>query len=103
MPATKAKPTSKQAVTHEELDDYFEQKFPQYIQQYYHNKELDLVERVTRVEEEIKAQNQKFDLLVNQIDKRFEQIDKRFSSMQWMMGVGFTILALLMTLYNFVK
>jgi hypothetical protein len=32
------------------------------------------------------------------IDHRFEDIDKRFTSMQWMMGIGFSLLGIIMVL-----
>lgn len=35
------------------------------------------------------------------VDKRFESMDKRFSSLQWFMGIGFTMLAVLFTVYNY--
>lgn len=35
------------------------------------------------------------------VDKRFEAVDKRFSQLQWTMGLGFTILAVLMGIFNF--
>ncbi len=36
------------------------------------------------------------------IDQRFSHIDQRFSTLQWMMGIGFTVLALLITLLKFI-
>ncbi len=36
------------------------------------------------------------------IDQRFSHIDQRFSILQWMMGIGFTVLALLITLLKFI-
>lgn len=36
------------------------------------------------------------------IDRRFSNIDQRFSILQWMMGIGFTVLALLITLLKFI-
>ncbi|MBV6640442.1 MAG: hypothetical protein KI791_06980 [Cyclobacteriaceae bacterium] len=36
------------------------------------------------------------------IDQRFSNIDQRFSILQWMMGIGFTVLALLITLLKFI-
>jgi chaperonin cofactor prefoldin len=47
-----------------------------------------------------------------QVDKRFEQVDKRFeelrmdmnkrfSQLQWTIGIGFTVLAALMGIFNF--
>lgn len=40
------------------------------------------------------------------VDKRFEymqaSMDKRFSSLQWTMGLGFTILVILISVFNYV-
>ncbi len=36
------------------------------------------------------------------IDQRFSNIDQRFSILQWMMGIGFTVLALLITVLKFI-
>ena len=38
----------------------------------------ELLERIVRVEEELKAQGKRIELLIHQMDKRFEQVDKRF-------------------------
>ena len=53
-------------------------------------------------------------LILEQMDKRFEQVDKRFeenqhymdkrfSSLQWFMGIGFTLLVVLMSIYKFIS
>jgi len=82
-------------------------------------RELSLMERVVRVEEELKAlreiqnailreMNARFEALQREMDKRFEAVDKRFESlekrlnfMQWFMGIGFGLLGLLITVANF--
>ena len=84
-------------------------------------REFSLLERIVRVEEELKALREieaaRFEAMEKRfeavdkrfeaIDKRFEAIDKRFESlerrltfMQWFMGIGFTFIALLITLLN---
>jgi len=35
------------------------------------------------------------------VDERFEDINKRFSSLQWMIALGFSILAVMLTLFRF--
>ncbi len=76
---------------------------------------IQLSERMVRLEEAIKKQTDLLDKLLHQIDKRFEQVDKRFeqidkrfeqvdkrfNQLQWTMGLGFTILAALMGIFNF--
>ena len=61
--------------------------------------DIQLIERMTRIEEELKAQRELFlkqneTMLFgfNQMDKRFEQMDKRFESMQKQMDVRFDIM-----------
>lgn len=83
-------------------------------------KELELTERVVRVEEGLKniaelmrqgfeqmekrfeQVDKRFEDMQYNMDKRFEQVDKRFSQLQWTMGIGFTVLAALMGIFNFV-
>ncbi len=89
-------------------------------------KELELLERVVRVEEGLKnvaelmrrgfeqmekrfeqvdkrfeQVDKRFEDMQYNMDKRFEQVDKRFSQIQWVMGIGFTLLAALMGIFNF--
>ena len=61
--------------------------------------DIQLIERMTRIEEELKTQrelflkqNETMQFGFNQMDKRFEQIDKRFESMQKQMDVRFDIM-----------
>lgn len=67
--------------------------------------EIDIRERIVRVEEELKNQREQIkQLLVNmdrrfeqidkrfeQVDRRFEDVDKRFTMMMWFTGIGFTL------------
>ncbi len=87
---------------------------------------ITISERLIHIEEGLKAQGVLLEKLMNQIDKRFEQVDRRFeqvekrfeqvdkrfqdtqhtmdtrfSQLQWVMGLGFTILAALMGIFNF--
>ena len=57
-----------------------------------HKRELDLLERIVRVEDELKN-------LREVMEERFEaqqiQMDRRFSTLQWTVNAGFLILAAL--------
>ena len=93
-------------------------------------RDISLAEKIVRVEEGIKHQGDLLEKMLEQMDKRFEQVDKRFeelrldmnnrfeqvdkrfeelrldmnkrfSQLQWTMGIGFTILAALMGVFNF--
>ena len=82
-------------------------------------RELSLMERVVRVEEELKnlnkmlmvieeanqkrfeAMEKRFEALQREMDKRFEALEKRLNFMQWFMGIGFGLLGLLITVANF--
>ncbi len=83
------------------------------------DRDFPLSERIIRVEEGIKHQGDLLEKMLYQMDKRFEQVDKRFyelridmnsrfeqvdkrfSQLQWTMGIGFTVLAALMGIFNF--
>ena len=84
--------------------------------------DIQLIERMTRIEEELRSQRELMQLGFNQMDKRFEsmqkQSDTRFEMMQknmdtrfddmnkkfnmitWMMTAGFTIIATVITLIS---
>ena len=62
-----------------------------------------LLERMTRVEEQLKAQGQLMATRFEAIDKRFEAMDKRFGMFQWMIGAGFTALLVMMSIYEFIS
>ena len=84
-------------------------------------KEFSLLERIIRVEEELKAQREiiaslqremsarfeavdkRFESLQREMDKRFESVEKRLSFLQWFMAGGFTFISILITLVNFLK
>ena len=56
------------------------------------DRELELFERVIRVEEELKSQQELIKQGFGLVEKRFEQVDKRFNMMQWFIGTGFTMI-----------
>ena len=74
-----------------------------------------LYERAVRVEEELRAQRElmlatfegtkaRFDdvnLRFEDVNQRFEASDRRHTATQWMIGIGFTAVTTLMTLYRF--
>ncbi len=82
-------------------------------------RELSLMERIVRVEEELKAlreiqlsmlremnarfeaMDKRFETLQREMDKRFEAMEKRLNFMQWFMGAGFAFLTILVTLFRF--
>ena len=106
-------------------------------------KELSLIERIVRVEEELKALKQvelsrfealqreidakaeasekriealqremnarfeasekRFEALQTEIDSRFMSMEKRLGFIQWFMGVGFTVVTVLVALMGFLK
>jgi hypothetical protein len=85
--------------------------------------DIQLIERMTRIEEELRSQRELMQLGFTQMDKRFESmqkqmderfaavdkrfddvnkrfddVNKRFSMMMWMITAGFTIIATVITL-----
>jgi DNA anti-recombination protein RmuC len=57
----------------------------------------------TRFEAMQKEMNTRFEAVHKEMNARFEAVEKRFNAVQWMIGVGFTLLAIMMTLSNFIK
>ena len=64
--------------------------------------------RFEAVDKRFEAVDKRFEDILHQMDKRFEVVDKRFedmnkrfTSLQWYMGIGFTMLALLITTLTF--
>ena len=49
------------------------------------------------------AMNVRFEAMQKEMNARFEAVEKRFTAVQWMIGIGFTLLAIMMTLSNFIK
>jgi hypothetical protein len=66
---------------------------------------LDLSERITRVEEELKLQRELMEEGFANVDNRFEamqhNMDKRFNATQWFMGTGLAALIVLVTLLEY--
>ena len=61
-------------------------------------RELDLQERMdTRFE----AIEKRFEAVDDKFESMQRYMDRRFSSLQWTMGLGFTLLAALMAVFNF--
>jgi len=76
----------------------------------------ELLERMVRVEEELKHIHQRFEVMEKNMDKRFEimeknmdkrfdVVDKRFDrqdrNMKWFIGLSFTLIMLPMSFYKF--
>ena len=90
-----------------------------YLPTEFYTMQREFGERLARVETELVAINGRIEDLIHHFDKRFEQVDKRFEdlihymgqrfgqvekrfvSLQWSIGIGFTIITVLMTIYNF--
>ena len=73
-----------------------------------------LLERMVRVEEELKAQRELMDERFRMVDRRFESVDKRFESVdkrfddmheslkrtQWLIGLGFVLVTAVVTVFG---
>ncbi len=58
--------------------------------------------RFEQIDRRFEQIDKRFDDLIHYMDKRFEQVDKRFAAMQWTIGIGFTLITVVMSVYNFV-
>jgi len=92
----------------EKIGTYVRSHLPEWMGEVRRERELDLVERVVRVEEELKNLREVMEVWFNAVQtefkgfyQRFEEMDKRFSQIQWTIGIGFTVLAALMAVFNF--
>jgi len=99
---------------------------PEVFREFEQRRELALVERIVRVEEGLRAVQERIEQILVHMDKRFEQVDKRFeqvdrrfeqvdkrfedmqrymdkrfSMLQWFMGIGFTGISVLLALFNY--
>ena len=129
---------------YQKIGEFVKSHLKEWMDEIRPRREFDLLERIVRVEEELKklhavmnerfeamerrfeavdqrfeaveqrfeAVDQRFESMQSYMDKRFESMDKRFesmqkymdrrfSSLQWMMGLGFTLMAALMAVFNF--
>ena len=110
-----------------QIGEYLEEKYPLIKgsgrgRSYSRDFEIDIRERIVRVEEELKNQREILNLMLaqmdkrfemsekrfEQVDKRFEQVDKRFEElrddmnrgfkmMMWFTGLGFTFITSFIT------
>lgn len=73
-----------------------------------------LLQQMDKRFEQVEKRFEQVERRFEQIDKRFEQVDKRFglmldqmnrrfSSLQWMIGVGFTVISVLIGLFGFLR
>ncbi len=49
------------------------------------------------------AINTRFEALIKEMNSRFEALDKRLNFLQWLIGIGITLLGGLITLMNFLR
>jgi len=93
---------------------------PEVFREFEQRRELALVERIVRVEKGLRAVHERIKQILDHMDKRFEQVEKRFeqvdrrfedmqrymdklfSMLQWFMGVGFTVISVLMAVFNYI-
>ncbi len=116
-----------EAILRERLKATISEEVAAFVQQNEQRaREFSLLERIVRVEEELKAlrevqmtqfaaSEKRFEAIMREtsarfeamdkrfeaVDKRFEAMDKRFAALQWMMGLGFTLTVAFMGFLKF--
>lgn len=80
-------------------------------------RQISLLERIVRVEEELKAlrelseqrfaaSDKRFEEMQSNMDKRFEDMknysDRRFTQLTWVVSISMTLIATLMALFKFI-
>lgn len=70
----------------------------------------ELLERIVRVEEELKSQRELMEVRFDAADRRFQAMDSRFNDMQasiratqWLIGAGFTLLTAAIAVFQFLS
>ena len=67
------------------------------------NKRFEAMEkRFEALQREMDKRFEAMEVRFEAIDKRFEAIEKRLNFMQWFIGIGFTIVSILIALFSFV-
>ena len=111
------------------VEEVLEKKLGDYVSRYLAGRELELerigiLERLIRLEEELKAQRElmearfeavdrrfedlihymdrRFEDLIHHIDQRFEDMNRRFTMLTWLISSLFGALAVLMTVFKFI-
>ena len=64
---------------------------------------LEMREGFKRVDERFASSEKIMNERFISFEKRFEAIDKRFETMQWLLGLGFTFLTIIVTIFGYVK
>jgi hypothetical protein len=54
-----------------------------------------------RFDDTLHYMDKRFDDTLHHMDRRFESMDKRFNLLTWMIGLGFTVVVTIASLYNF--
>lgn len=69
------------------------------------NREIELLERMVRIEEGLKNIAEQMQKGFEYMERRFEDMqhymDKRFNQLQWTIGIGFTMMTLFIGLLNY--
>jgi hypothetical protein len=59
--------------------------------------------RFEAINTRFEAINTRFEALIKEMNTRFEALDKRLNFLQWLIGIGITLLGGLITLLNFLR
>ena len=104
------------------LEDKIRKILEDFVKKYEEKtREISLLERIIRVEEELvslrkiesarfEAMDKRFEMMEKRIEAlhkemntRFESLEKKLNFTQWFIGAGFTLIVILITILKFVK
>jgi len=113
-----AEATTDKAVFQEVIDAYLKEHLADYLSEFERlnearRKELSLIERIVRVEEELRhlreiemvrheALMKEMSTRFEAVNARFEALEKRLSFIQWLIGTGIALTTLFATLAPFI-
>ncbi|MFW5801600.1 MAG: hypothetical protein ACOCVC_06180 [Spirochaeta sp.] len=84
---------------HVQMELRFDQadKFSELMEQRFEQ----IAKEIEQIDKRFEQVDKRFEDLIHYMDKRFEAFDRRFVMLQWVIGLGFTAIAGLMTLFNY--
>ncbi len=106
-----AEATTDKAVFREVIDAYLKEHLADYLSEFERlnearRKELSLIERIVRVEEELRHLREiemvRHEALMREMNTRFESLERRLSFIQWLIGAGIALTTLFATLAPFI-
>ena len=87
----------------QEFDSALTARFHDFYEHERREDDRNLLERIVKVEEELKNQRELMKIGFEQVDKRFDDVNKRFDMMFKFITIGFSLVTLIIVVFKFVN